>query len=81
VHVPTLCLSGLDLANHHTPFGNAQPRYAFTRLIKPLLRRWRERLGIRCLAWLDDIIGLHQCPYHMAWAVQQICWTTCPLQV
>ena len=54
------------------PFGNAQAPYAFTRFIKPLLRRWRERLGIRCLAWLDDIIGLHQCPRHLAWAVQQM---------
>ena len=54
------------------PFGNAQAPYAFTRFIKALLRRWRERLGIRCLAWLDDIIGLHQCPRHLAWAVQQM---------
>ena len=54
------------------PFGNAQAPHAFTRFIKPLLKRWREKLGIRCLAWLDDIIGLHQCPRHLAWAVQEM---------
>ena len=54
------------------PFGNAQAPYAFTRFVKALLKRWRARLGIRCLAWLDDIIAAHQCPRHLAWALQQM---------
>jgi hypothetical protein len=32
------------------PVGNAQAPYVFTRFIKQLLRLWRERLGVRCLA-------------------------------
>ena len=54
------------------PFGNAQAPFAFTRFIKPLLKRWRHLLGVRCLAWLDDLVFLHQDPRHLAWALQEI---------
>ena len=54
------------------PFGNAQAPYAFTRFVKPLLKRWRTLHRVKILAWLDDIIIAHSDPVHLASALQAI---------
>ena len=54
------------------PFGLGQAPYVFTRLLQPLLARWRSSLGIVIIAWLDDIIMGHKCKKHLKWAVQSI---------
>ena len=39
------------------PFGLASACYVFTKLLRPLVRRWRS-LGIRCIVYIDDgIVG------------------------
>jgi len=35
------------------PFGLASACYAFTKVMRPLVKRWRN-LGIRCAIYLDD---------------------------
>ena len=51
--------------------GDSDPSL-WQRFVKALLKRWRARLGIRCPAWLDDIVAAHQCPCYLAWALQQM---------
>jgi len=41
------------------PFGLSQAPWAWTRFLSPLLRKWRG-LGIKVIAWLDDVIFAHQ---------------------
>ena len=54
------------------PFGLAQAPYVFTRMLQPLLQKWRKELDIAIIAWLDDIIMGHMSRSHLRVAIQQI---------
>ena len=54
------------------PFGLSQAPWVFTRMLKPLLQRWRIRLKISVIAWLDDIILGAMNRKHLKWALQEI---------
>lgn len=41
------------------PFGMAEAPYVSTRMLQPLLQKWRKELDIAIIAWLDDIIMGH----------------------
>ena len=38
------------------PFGLASACYVFTKLLRPLVKRWRS-MGLRCVVYIDDGIG------------------------
>ena len=42
------------------PFGLSTACYVFTKLLRPLVKRWRSK-GFRCAVYIDDGICVSEC--------------------